>query len=173
MTTSTRYRVIIGGLSTVVLVLVGALVWSLTSPTQPATTPPPAPAPTTPSFNESAGDAEHDHASDEDPNEAAWRPVVDNFGRNFTNTNGGAAQWRARLIGNPERPNVTSEVTTQLGTVDPANVPSGQYAGYEIQKTSAYEATVKVNYREGWAMVLYLITDGTNWQVYAYDQWEQ
>lgn len=176
MTPSTRYRIIIAGLSAVVLFLVAALAWSTTAPDQPVTTPPPpttsAPV-ATPSFNENAGDAEHDHASDEDPNEAAWRPVVENFGRNFTNVTGGAAAWRGRLTGDPQRPLVTSEVTIQLGTVDIVNIPAGRYAGYEIQKTSAYDAAVKINYREGWSMVLYLITDGTHWQVYAYDRFEQ
>ena len=173
-----RYRVIIAALSAAVVVLAAALAWSLTRPSQPPAAAPPAPpaASATPSFNESAGDAEehdHDHASDVDPNEAAWRPVVENFGRSFTNTSGGAAKWRARLIGDPQHPYVTADVTKQLATVDPANVPGGRYEGYEVQKSSEYDAAVRVNYREGWAMVLYLITDGTNWQVYAYDRWQQ
>lgn len=178
-----RYRVIIAALSAVVVILGAVLVWSLTRPNQPAattTTPndPAVSAAATPSFNESAGDAEnhdhdHDHASDVDPNEAAWRPVVESFGRNFPDASGGGAAWRGRLIGDPQRPYVTADVTKQLATVDPANIPSGAYEGYEPQKSSEYEAAVKVNYREGWAMVLYLITDGSNWQVYAYDRWQQ
>jgi hypothetical protein len=176
---TTRSRLIIGALSGVVVVLVVLLIWSFTRPAQQqTTTPPPSPvasAPTaTPSFNESAGDADnHDHASDDDANEAAWRPVVENFGRNFPNTAGGAAKWRARLIGDPQKPYVTAEVTKQLGTVDVTRVPKGRYDSYEALKTSAYEVAVKVTYREGWALVLYLITDGTAWQVYAYDKWEQ
>ena len=34
------------------------------------------------------------------------------------------------------------------------------------------DLAVKVTDREGWAMVLYLITDGTSWQIYAYEKWE-
>lgn len=173
---TTRSRLIIGALSGVVVVLVVLLIWSFSRPAQQQTapTPPPTPTASTPSFNESAGDADdHDHASDDGENEAAWRPVVENFGRNFTNTAGGDAKWRARLVGDPKKPYVTAEVTKQLSTVDVARVPKGRYDSYEPLKTSAYEVAVKVTYREGWALVLYLITDGTAWQVYAYDKWEQ
>jgi len=176
---TTRHRLIITALSAAVVALAVALAWTLTRPTQPgatqpnATTLPPVPAPATPSFNESAGDAEgHDHAA-EDRNEAAWRPVAETFARNFTNVSGGADKWRTRLIGNPRRPYVTTDVAKQLATVNIANVPRGRYDSCEPLKTSAYEAAVKVTYREGWALVLYLITDGTRWQVYAYDRWEQ
>lgn len=52
------------------------------------------------------------------------------------------------------------------------NVPEGRYESRELLKSSDYDLAIKVNYDTGWAMVLYLITDGTNWQIYAYDEWE-
>jgi len=68
---------------------------------------------------------------------------------------------------------VTEDVAAQLATVDVDNVPKGRYQAYEAVKTSAYDVAVRVDYREGWSMVLYLNTDGTNWQVYAYDKYEE
>ena len=47
------------------------------------------------------------------------------------------------------------------------------YDAYEIVRASAYDISVKVSYREGWSMQVQLITDGTDWQVYAYDRWQQ
>ena len=83
------------------------------------------------------------------------------------------SKWRQRLTGTTAEPNVTTEVAAQLTTVDLRNVPTGHYSGQrQILKSGDYDVAVKVTYREGWALVLYLITDGTNWQIYAYDKWE-
>ncbi|MDN5762645.1 MAG: hypothetical protein L0H41_10060 [Microlunatus sp.] len=168
-------------MAAVIVALVIALIWTLIripSPTTTPSAPPTMPAPTasTPSYNPSAGDAGDDEDHESGPaevQEAAWGPVADSFATNFTNTTGGVKKWRQRLIGDPAKPDVTTEVAAQLETVDIRNVPDGHYESRETVKSSDYDLAVKVDYREGWAMVLYLITDGTNWQIYAYDKWEQ
>lgn len=169
-----RYRVVIAALSAVVVVLAVVLAWSFTqSGKSGIRSPAPPSSPASPTFNPRAGDADTSgRPPGTDPNEAAWRPVVENFGRNFTNTTGGAAKWRSRLLGDPRHPQLTANLIKQLRTVDVANVPAGTYQGYKPIKGTEYDAAVKVSYREGWAMVLYLITDGTDWQVYAYDRWQ-
>lgn len=138
-------------------------------------TPSPKQAATTESYNPDAGDAGDEQHEDGPPEvqEADWAPAVDNFARNFTLTDGGAQKWRQRLIGDPEKPYVTDAVAKQLATVDVRNVPDGHYDGREIVKSSSYDFAVKVTYREGWAMILYLVTDGRRYQVYAYDKWEE
>lgn len=145
------------------------------APSQPQSPTVASPTPTR-TYNPDAGDAaEASNENDQAPpetQEAAWAPAVDNFARNFTYTTGGAKKWRQRLIGDPRRPYVTTEVVEQLATVDIRNVPEGHYDSREIVTSSTYEIGVKVTYREGWAMVLYLITDGSRYQVYAYDEWE-
>lgn len=173
---SRRATVLIAVLAAIVAVLVAVLVWLLLTPPVQVTplTTPSAPAPSPTSFNPSAGDAgDEDHASGPaEVQEAAWGPVADRFAKNFTNTDGGKKAWRQRLIGDPAAPDVTTDVAKQLDTVDIRNVPDGRYDSREVLKSSDYDLAVKVTYREGWAMVLYLITDGTGWQVYAYDKWE-
>jgi hypothetical protein len=32
---------------------------------------------------------------------------------------------------------------------------------------------VRVDYREGWSTVLFVLYDGERWQVRAYDRWEE
>lgn len=173
----TRTTITIAALGAAVIVLASALLWVLLAPpaAEPALPPPPAPSSVAPSFNEDAGDAapplEDDQATDEDPD--SWQPVVESFGRDFTDTAGGSRAWRQRLIGNPSQPQVSTEVADQLASVDIANIPNGRYDTYETVSASAYEAEVKVSYREGWSMVLSLITDGTSWQIYAYDKYEE
>lgn len=142
------------------------------------TSPRPAPPATTttsptPTYDPGAGDAA-EHDQDSPPDEAAWAPAVDNFATNFTHTAGGSAKWRQRLIGtSPRRPYVTTEVAEQLSTVDIRNVPTGHYQNREVIKSSAYDLAVKIDYREGWSLVLWLITDGSRFQIYAYDRWEE
>lgn len=167
-----RYKTLIAALSALVVVLAAVLVWTLT---QPAETPQASPTPSpTPTYVSSAGDAGDDHASDPAlDQEAAWKPVVEHFARSFTDTSGGARPWRTRITDGRTPPYVTEEVAKQLATVDVANVPKGRYQEYEAVKTSAYDVAVRVDYREGWSMVLYLNTDGTSWQVYAYDKYEE
>lgn len=143
------------------------------APTAAPGVPSSLPSATQQSHNPSAGDAGENHGDvPAEAQEAAWGPVVDRFARNFTNTRGGADKWRQRLAGDPAQPDVTAAVVKQLDTVDVRNVPDGRYEGREVLKSSDYDLAVKVTYREGWAMVLYLVTDGTGWQVYAYDKWE-
>lgn len=156
-------------------VLIGANINEQASP-DPVTVPaPPSPEPsaTVESYNPAAGDADENH-EDGPPEvqETAWAPAVDNFARNFTNTAGGGHKWRQRLLGNAEKPFVTAAVAKQLATVDVRNVPDGHYSSHEIVKSSSFDLAVKVDYREGWSMILYLVTDGRTWQVYAYDRWD-
>lgn len=171
---SPRRTALLAGLGAAVIVLAVLLIWSLLWRSGPAaetsTTPTATTATAEPTFNPSAGDAE---ASTQTDNERAWRPVVEHFARNFTNTTGGEQKWRDRLAGNRTPPYITDDVATQLRTVDIDNVPEGRYDTYEIVRASAYDVSVKVTYHEGWAMLVNLITDGTNWQVYSYDRWQQ
>lgn len=171
----TRYLAVIAALGALAVVLTVTLVWVLLRDPSPAATTPVSPAPSTsaPSYNPDANDAdgETDTAPPE-TQEAIWGPVVDDFARNFTNTRHGDDAWRNRLIGDQATPSVTGDVAEQLQTVDVRNVPDGHYEGRELVTSGPYEIGVKVTYREGWAMVLYLITDGNRWQIYAYDQWE-
>jgi len=171
---SNRAVGIIAALTAIVVALVAALVWALLrpAPSTPAAAPA-SPAATPSTYNPSAGDAGENHSdAPAETQEAAWGPVADRFARNFTNTRGGAAKWRQRLVGDPARPDVTTAVAKQLATVDVRNVPDGRYERREVVKSSDYDLAVKVEYDAGWAMVLYLITDGSGWQVYAYDKWE-
>ena len=167
-----RYKALIGALSALVVVLAAVLVWTVTRPAAaPPAVQPPSPTPT---FAETAGDAGDDHGSDPAlDQEAAWKPVVEHFARSFTDTRGGAQQWRTRITDGRTPPYVTEEVASQLATVEIGNVPKGTYQDYEALKTSAYDVAVRVDYREGWSMVLYLNTDGTTWQVYTYDKYEE
>lgn len=178
---STRALAVLAAAVAVILAIglaVGVTIGKNSAQSVPAGPQSPAAAPTTttPTYNPDAGDAaEPSNENDQAPpetQEAAWAPAVDNFARNFTYTTGGAKKWRQRLIGNPKRPYVTTEVAEQLATVDIRNVPDGHYDSREIVTSSTYEIGVKVTYREGWAMILYLITDGTRYQIYAYDEWE-
>ena len=126
-------------------------------------------APTTPSpSSQGAGEDDHDAASDE---KASWEPVVLGFAKNFATTSEetglSSKQWRAGLA-----PYVTAAVADQLAEVDLAKVPRGHYAGYEVLTPGSYQIAVKVTYREAWALVLYLISDGKQWRISAYDRWE-
>lgn len=173
----TRTLAVLAAVFALAVIATAAIGTNLAQQTQtqpePAASPPTVPAvPTAASYNPDAGDAGEDENAPPETQEAIWGPVVDNFGRHFTDTSGGHQKWRQRLIGPAARPYVTTEVADQLKTVDIRNVPDGRYTGHEVLKSSAYEIAVKIDYREGWAMVLYLITDGTNWQIYAYDKWE-
>lgn len=139
------------------------------SPAQASATSP------SPSWNPSAGDAgdedlEHGPA---EVQESRWSPVVDHFAQNFTRVDGGAKKWRQRLIGPDAAPYVTPAVAEQLETVDIRNVPQGHFESYEILESSSYSLAVGLHYKEGWGLVLYLVTDGVDWQINAYDKWER
>ena len=168
----------VGGAIAVVLIVV--LVAVLLRPSPTATTPTPAPTQppvsASPSWNPSAGDAGDSEDLEHGPaevQEANWGPVVDRFSRNFTRVDGGTKKWRQRLIGRASAPDVTPAVAKQLATVDVRRVPKGRYEHREILQSSAYNLAVGIQYSEGWGMVLYLQTDGVDWQIYAYDRWEQ
>ncbi len=100
-----------------------------------------------------------------------WEPVADGFGRAFTTVRRGdtTADWQARL-----RPYVTVAVDKQLATVDVANVPQGRFDGLDVLDSSDEQVTVQATYSPGWALVLYLNSDGhDHWKVYNYDRLEQ
>lgn len=175
---TTRALAVLAAAVAVLVAIATTLIWGLTRDTPPAVAPQPIPtvaaATPTPSYNPDAGDAaEQEGPGPAETQEHAWGPVVDTFARNFTNAAGGTSKWRQRLTGTTTKPNVTTDVAAQLTTVDLRNIPTGHYSGQrQILNSGDYNVAVKVTYREGWALVLYLITDGTNWQIYAYDKWE-
>ncbi len=175
----TRSRLIIAGLAIVAAFVVAVTATVTLTSTRRTAQPPEQPASSAapPSASPSASpdtsgselpDGEHADAPPE-VQEGVWGPIVDTWGRNFTNTTGGQRKWRERLTGPASQPYVTAEVAEQLATVDLSNVPAGSYEGYELLKSTTYEVAVRVNYQR-WAMVLWLVTDGTAWQIYAYDR---
>jgi hypothetical protein len=97
-----------------------------------------------------------------------WEPVASGFGKAFTSTKGkDAAAWRSSLA-----PFVTGKVKNQLATVDLANVPDGTFERIEPAEFGEDKIAVFVHYDTGLTLVTYLILDGTNWRIYAYDRWE-
>lgn len=177
MRTRTAALLAAGGALAVALAVV--LVMALRPALPPAEVSPSpdqaSPASPSPSWNPSAGDAgdedlEHGPA---EVHESRWSPVVDHFAQNFTRVDGGAKKWRQRLIGPDAAPYVTPAVAEQLETVDIRNVPQGHFESYEILESSSYSLAVGLHYKEGWGLVLYLVTDGVDWQINAYDKWER
>jgi hypothetical protein len=162
-----------GMLVTAVIALAVVMVWRTTSPAaqspaQTSVAPPPSSSPPSPSIDPNAGDYEHDHDTVEDER-PQWEPAVLGFAKNFTTTNGrDAAKWRERLT-----PYVAPAVRDQLAEVDPEKVTEGRYRSYELLETGNYQIAAKITYREGWALVLYVTSDGHDWRVTAYDKWEQ
>lgn len=161
----------LAGALTTLLVVLGMTFWGQhAGPTQQLPAPPASPSSSSasPSLDPNAGDYQHDHdaAEDEKP---SWEPVLLGFAKNFANTDDrNAARWRQRLA-----PHVAPAVRDQLGEVDPSKIPAGQYRDYELLKAGSYQLAVKVNYREGWALILYVTSDGHRWKVTAYDRWEE
>ena len=100
-----------------------------------------------------------------------WEPVAVGFARSFTAVEDGETTdtWRNRL-----RPYVTKAVTEQLAGVDVSNVPEGRFDGLDLLESSDEQVSVQATYSPGWALVLYLISDGNDhWKVYRYDRLEQ
>jgi len=97
-----------------------------------------------------------------------WEPVVEGFGKAFTNTKGSEKAWLSRL-----EPYATDDVRQSLATVDPANVPEGLYSEHEVLQHGDNELAARVTYREGWSIVLYVISDGKGWRVLRYDRLEE
>jgi hypothetical protein len=116
-----------------------------------------------------AGQGDPTPYSQTDQAEQQWAPVVEDFGRGFVATEQASPdQWRKRL-----RPYVTAAVAKQLRTVDPGRIAEGRYAGSEALEWADDEVTVRVDYREGWSIVLFVLYDGAKWHVRAYDRWEE
>lgn len=182
------------GLSAVAVILAGILVWLLVHPgaTPSAQPPPSAPPPVSeptptpaqaptrePPSSSPAQSPSEQSTSEQSPiprhgagveDKSAWAPLVEQFGRNFTNTSGGAKAWQARLRANDA---LTASVRDDLATVAIENVPAGRYDGYTPVETSDTEIAARIDYAQGWAMVVHLISDGTRWQIYAYDLAEE
>ena len=98
-----------------------------------------------------------------------WEPVATGFGRAFTSTKGKTAkEWRESLS-----PYVTDKVREQLATVDLRNVPKGAYVNIEPAEYGDDKVAVFVHYEPDLTLVTYLILDGTDWRIYAYDRWEE
>lgn len=98
-----------------------------------------------------------------------WEPVASGFGRAFTTTKDKSArEWRASLA-----PYVTDKVREQLATVELRNVPKGAFADIEPAEYGDDKVAVFVHYDSGLTLVTYLILDGTDWRIYAYDRWEE
>ena len=98
-----------------------------------------------------------------------WVTVASGFGRAFTMTKGKTArEWRTSLS-----PYVTDKVREQLSTVDLRNVPKGSYVNIEPAEYGDDKVAVFVHYDSDLTLVAYLILDGTDWRIYAYDRWEE
>ena len=59
--------------------------------------------------------------------------------------------------------------------MDPAAVPAGRCAGYQVLEHADVRLVVLISYREGWSIVLWVICDGAgrDWQIEAYDRYEE
>lgn len=85
-----------------------------------------------------------------------WETTVKGFATAYPATKGMTRQqWLAKL-----RPYLAKDVIDVLDETDLAQVPAGHYAGYQILRVDAEVVTVRVTYREGWSLVLYLSSNG-------------
>jgi predicted lipid-binding transport protein (Tim44 family) len=145
---------------------------STADPTGPATEPAAENGPTAlPSSEVEAHDASPGATpySQNDEARGNWAPVATGFGKAFTATHGkSAAQWRDNLA-----PFVTGTVEDQLATVALANVPDGTFDSIEPAEYGDDKVAVFVHYNTDLTLVTYLILDGTDWHIYAYDRWEE
>ena len=160
----------LAGALTTLLVVLSLTAWQPnTGPTRQLPAPvPPATSSASPSIHPDAGDHQHDDDTVEDE-KPDWEPVLLGFAKNFTNTDDdSAARWRQRLA-----PYVAPAVRDQLAEVDPRHVPDGMYDSYELITPGSFQVVAKVTYRQGWAAIIYLTSDGHGWKVTAYDEWEQ
>ena len=160
-----------GALATLLVVL-NLTVWQRnTAPTKPL---PPAPVPpatssASPSIDPDAGDyrARPRHRR---RREAQWEPVLLGFAEELhqhRRPQRGPLAPAARPLRRPRRPR-----PTRRGRPAP-EFPAGRYDSYELLDTGNYQVVAKATYREGWAPVIYLTSDGHGWKVTAYDEWEQ
>ena len=97
-----------------------------------------------------------------------WEPVATGFGKAITTTKGkDVAAWHSSLA-----PFVTGKVGDQLATVALANVPDGTFDRIEPAEYGEDKVAVLIHYDTGLTLVTYLIQEGTNWRIYAYDRWQ-
>lgn len=180
---STRRAFILGiALAVLIAATVGLMLGRRSVPRTPppetssiSTAPSPQAAPTSDTSSPSPTSSEPDvrtrgrtPSSDTDEAKNHGVPTVEGFARNFTNARGGHRTWLNRL-----QPYVTVEVRQYLATGDMANVPAGRYREYEVLQPGESQLAVRVIYRDGWSMVLYLVSDGTEWRVFRYDRFEE
>jgi hypothetical protein len=153
-------------------------------PVSSAPTTSAAPKPSTPGSQASDSEASQLPSSEVDAHDASpgatpysqtdearhqWEPVASGFGHAFTTTKGKTAgEWRSSLS-----PYVTDKVRDQLATVDVRNVPKGVYVNIEPAEYGDDKVAVFVHYDSDLTLVTYLILDGTDWRIYAYDRWEE
>jgi hypothetical protein len=96
-----------------------------------------------------------------------WEPTVQGFALAYPDTSGlSRKEWLANL-----RPYLQRPVLDALAGTDLDKVPHGHYAGYQPLKVADEAITIRVTYQEGWALVLYLATDGDRtWSINAFDE---
>lgn len=98
-----------------------------------------------------------------------WEPVVTGFGRHFTATSGKSTKtWSKDL-----RRYVTVALADQLAEVDITKVPSGHFDSVEVLEYRDGQVIVEVVYREGWALALWVTSDGDQtWRINSYARLE-
>ena len=96
-----------------------------------------------------------------------WEPVVQGFALAYPDTDGlTRKQWLANL-----RPYLQRPVLDALAGTDLDKVPHGHYAGHQLLKVADEAITIRVTYREGWALALYLAANGDGaWSIDALDE---
>ena len=142
------------------MVLLGIHLWS-----NPAPSTPDAPAPST------AVPAQRVRTVSTPPHAATpdvgdgWEKTVDSFANVYPATKGlTRKQWLAKL-----RPYLAKDVLDVLDDTDLDQVPAGHYVGHQILRVDDHVVTVRVTYREGWALVLYLAEAAGRWTVASFD----
>ena len=143
------------------LVLLGIHLWS----NDPAPSSPDAPAPST------AVPAPRVRTAASAPNPTVtydakgWETTVKGFATAYPATKGMTRQkWLAKL-----RPYLDKDVIDVLDDTDLAQVPAGHYVGYQLLRIDGDVVTVRVTYREGWSLVLYLAEAAGHWTVASFD----
>ena len=96
-----------------------------------------------------------------------WEPVVQGFAVAYTDTHQrNRGHWLAAL-----RPYLNHVVIDELAATDIDEVPAGHYSGYTILTQADETLTVRVTYREGWALTVYITATGPNrWTVDTFDR---
>lgn len=85
-----------------------------------------------------------------------WEKTVEGFANAYPATKGlTRQQWLAKL-----RPYLAKDVLDVLDDTDLDQVPAGHYVGHQVLRADDDVVTVRVTYREGWALILYLGSTG-------------